>query len=69
MSLQIGLQAERRDFDNLLAAISQTRADINLTHLIISNKKKAHRNEMRDIEKIYEREAQKPEMAKRAVEK
>jgi len=24
---------------------------------------------MRDIEKIYEREAQKPEMAKRAVEK
>tara|TARA_B110000285_G_C14805923_1_gene459693 strand:- start:195 stop:377 length:183 start_codon:yes stop_codon:yes gene_type:complete len=35
ISLQIGLQAEHRDFENLKAEIAQTRADINLTHLII----------------------------------
>jgi len=35
ISLQFGLQAEHRDFENLKAEIAQTRADINLTHLII----------------------------------
>ena len=67
--MQIGLQAEGRDLENLVTAIAESKANIDKTRGIISTKEKAHRHEVRDIEQLRDREAQKPEMAKRAVEK
>ena len=47
--------------------ICQTKANINLNHLIIQSRKKPHRNELQDLENIIEHENTKARAARREL--